>query len=160
MPFGKHRWLSWRLICLNIKSTSPLQPPNVIWRNFIGSKNTTSSSKFVFLGRSENRDGHPGLWLAETFSASSFKPLNGIWKNLTGNKILTASTKSVYNFGVDRKKIWWQRLLIGCDIFDASSVTTERKMTKLDMKQVDDILYQVCVFQTDQKTNMGALASD
>ena len=30
-------------------------------------------TKFVFLGQKENKDGHPGLWLAETFSTS---PLN------------------------------------------------------------------------------------
>ena len=31
-----------------------------------------------FLGRSEKQDGHPGLWLAETFSTSSLKLLYGI----------------------------------------------------------------------------------
>ena len=49
-----------------------------------------------FEGQSENNDGHPGFWLAETFSASSFKPLIGIWQNLTGNKNLTSSTKSIF----------------------------------------------------------------
>ena len=40
-----------------------------------------------FSGRSEKQDGRPGLWLAETFSASSLKLLNGIQRNLTGIKI-------------------------------------------------------------------------
>ena len=31
-----------------------------------------------FSGRSEKQDGHPGLWLAETFLTSPLKPLNGI----------------------------------------------------------------------------------
>ena len=61
-------------------------------------------TKFVFLGRSEKQDGHPGLWLAETFSTSPPKPLNGIhvqW-NLTGGKISTSSTKFVF-FGPNGK---------------------------------------------------------
>ena len=31
-----------------------------------------------FSGRSEQQDGHPGLWLAETFWTSPPKPLNGV----------------------------------------------------------------------------------
>ena len=49
-----------------------------------------------FSGRSEKQDGHPGLWLAETFSTSPLKPLNGIQRNLTGRKIYTPSTKFVF----------------------------------------------------------------
>ena len=45
--------------------------------------------------RSENQDGCPGLWLAETFF-TSLKPLNGIQWNLTGSKISTSSTCSLY----------------------------------------------------------------
>ena len=40
-----------------------------------------------FSGQSEKQDGHPGLWLAETFSTSPLKPLNRIQRNLTGSKI-------------------------------------------------------------------------
>ena len=48
-------------------STSP-QPLNGFWRNLTGNKSSTSSTKFVFFScRSEIQDGHPGLWLAETF---------------------------------------------------------------------------------------------
>ena len=36
----------------------------------------------VFFCRSEKQDGHPGLWLAETFSTSPLKSLNGIQRNL------------------------------------------------------------------------------
>ena len=39
------------------------------------------------------KDGHPGLWLTETFSTSPLKPLNVIQRNLTGSKISTFSTK-------------------------------------------------------------------
>ena len=41
-----------------------------------------------FSGRSKKQDGHPGLWLAETFSTSPLKRLNGIQRNLTGNKMV------------------------------------------------------------------------
>ena len=46
------------------------------------------------------------------------------------------------------------------DIFDFSSETTERNLTKLDRKQYLNVLSQVCVFRVDQKIKMAALASD
>ena len=49
-----------------------------------------------FGGRSEKQDGHPLLWLAETFSTFPLKPLNGIQRNLSGSKISTSSTKFVF----------------------------------------------------------------
>ena len=55
-----------------------------------------------FSGRSEKQDGHPGLWLAETFLTSPLKPLNGIQQNFIGSKISTSSTKFVF-FGPIRK---------------------------------------------------------
>ena len=45
-------------------------------------------------------------------------------------------------------------------IFDFSSETAERNSTKLDRKQDLNVLYQVCVFRTDRKNKMAALASD
>ena len=56
----------------------------VIRRNLTGSKISTSSTKFVFIGPIGKTRWPPGLWLAETFSTS---PLNGIQQNLIGNKI-------------------------------------------------------------------------
>ena len=52
-----------------------------------------------FSGWSENQDGHPGLWLAETFSTFPQKPLNRIQRILTGSKISMSSTKFVF-FGL------------------------------------------------------------
>ena len=57
-----------------------------------------------FLGRSEKKDGHPGLWLDETFSTSPLKPLNGIQWNLTGSKISTSSTKFVFLGPISKQK--------------------------------------------------------
>ena len=50
--------------------------------------------------------------------------------------------------------------LIGWDIFDFSSETTERNSMKLDRKQDLNVLYQVCVFRADRKNKVAALASD
>ena len=111
-----------------------------------------------FSGRSEKQDGRPGLWLAETFSTSPLKPLNGIQQNLTGSKISTSSTKFVF-FGPIGKTRWPPWPLIGWDIFDFSSETTEQNSTKLDRKQDLNVLYQVCVFRADRKNKMAALAS-
>ena len=41
-------------------STSPLKPLNGIQRNLTGSKISMSSTKFVFFGPIEKKDGHPG----------------------------------------------------------------------------------------------------
>ena len=48
-PIGKTRWPPWPLIGWDISTTS-LKPLNGIQRNFTGSKISTSSTKFVFLG--------------------------------------------------------------------------------------------------------------
>ena len=58
-----------------------------------------------FSGRSEKQDGHPGLWLAETFSTSPLKRLNRIQWNLTVSKISTSSTEFVF-FGPIGKTRW------------------------------------------------------
>ena len=112
-----------------------------------------------FLGRSENQDGRPGLWLAETFSTSPLKPLNGIQRNLTGSKILMSSTKFVI-FGPIGKTRWPPWPLIGWDIFDFSSETAERNSTKLDRKQDLKVLYQFCVVRANRKTRWPPLPSD
>ena len=112
-----------------------------------------------FSGRSEEEDGRPGLWLAETFSTSPLKRLNGIQRNVTGSKISTPSTKFVF-FRPIGKTRWPPCPLIGWDIFDFSSETAERNSMKLDRKQDLKALYQVCVFRADWKDKMAALASD
>ena len=112
-----------------------------------------------FSGQSEKQDGHPSLWLTETFWTSSLKPLNGIPRNLTGSKISMSFTKFVF-FGLIGKTRWPPRPLIGWDIFDFFFETTERNSTKLYRKQDLNILDQVCVFQVDRKNKMAAPASD
>ena len=133
------------------------------WTEFIETWQEARSQRplpsLCFSGRSEKQDGRPGLWLAETFSTSPLKPLNGIQGNLTGSKISMSSTKFVF-FGLIGKTRWPPWPLIGWDIFDLSSETTEQNSTKLDRKQDLNVLYQVCVFQADPKNKMAAMASD
>ena len=112
-----------------------------------------------FSGQSENQDGRPGLWLAETFSTSPLKALNRIQRNLRWCNISTSSTKFVF-FRPIRKTRLPPWPLIGWGIFDFSSEIAERNSTKLDRKEDLNILYQVCVFRADRKNKMAALASD
>ena len=92
---------------------------------------------------SEKQNGRPGVWLAETFS-TSLKPLKGIRGNLSVSK---NSTSSVMLWGPIEKTIWSPPPLIGWDIFDIFSETTERNLRKLDRKREHNIIYQVCVFR-------------
>ena len=57
------------------------------------------------------------------------------------------------------KTRWPPWSLIGWDIFDFSSETTERPASKLDRKKYLNVLYQVCVFWADQKNKMAAPAN-
>ena len=135
----------------------------LLWNRWTELKETWQEARsqrplpsLCFSGRSEKQDGHPGLWLAETFSTSPLKPLNRIQRNFTGSKISTPSTKFVF-FGPIGKTRWPPWPLIGWDILDFSSETDERNSTKLDRKQDLNVLYQVCVFRADRKNKMAAL---
>ena len=132
----------------------------LLWNRWTEFKETWQDARsqrllpsLCFSGRSEKQNGRPGLWLAETFSTSPLKPLNGIHRNLIGSKISTPSTKFMF-FGPIGKTRWPPWPLIGWDIFDFSSQTTERYPTKLDRKQVLNVFYQVCVFRADRKNSM------
>ena len=113
----------------------------------------------VFFGPIGKQDGRSGLWLAETFSTSPLKPQNGIQRNLIGSKISRSYIKFMF-FGPIGKTRWPPRPLIGWYIFDFSSETDERNLTKLNRKQDIKVPYQVCVFMADRKNKMAALASD
>ena len=117
---------------------------NKTWQESI-SKHPLPS--LCFSGRSEKKDGRPGLWLTETFSTSPLKLLNGIQWNLIGSKISKPSTKLFFRPIGKTKWLPWP--LIGWDIFDFSSETTERNSAKLDRKQALNAFYHVCVFQAN-----------
>ena len=113
--------------------TSPLKPLTEFNKTWQEARSQRPVPGLCFLGRSEKQDGRPGLWLAETFLTSPLKPLNGIQQNLTGSKISTSCTRFVF-FGPIGKTRWPLWPLIGWDIFDFSSETTEPNSTKLDRK--------------------------
>ena len=129
-------------------STFPLKLLNRIERKLVRKQDLNILYQVcVFPGWSEKQDGHPGLWLAETF-LTSLKPLNGIQQNLTGSKIITSPTKFVF-FGPIGKTRWPPWPLIGWNNFNSSSETAKRNSTKLDRKQDLIVLYQFCVFWAD-----------
>ena len=70
-----------------------------------------------------------------------------------------SSTEYVY-FGPIGIPRWPPRPLIGLDIFNFSTETTEENSRKLDRKQDLDVLYQVWIFWADWETKMAALASN
>ena len=99
----------------------PLKTLNRIQRNFTGIKITTSCTECVFFGlsgiqwnlrrqdlslflpslsfsgRLEKLDGHPYLWLAETFWNFPLKTMNRIQRNFTEIKITASSTKYIFS---------------------------------------------------------------
>ena len=149
-PIWKTRWPPWPLIGWDIFDFS----------SETAERNSTKLDRkqdlnvlfqvCMFRANRKKQDGHPGLWLAETFSTSPLKPLNGIQRNLTGSKISTSSTKFVF-FGPIGKTRWPPWPLIGWDIFDLSSEAAEWNSTELDRKQTLNVLYQVCLFRADRK---------
>ena len=70
------------------------------------------------------------------------------------------STTFVFFRPMGKKTTWPPWPLIGWDIFDFSSETAERNLTKLDRKQDLNALYQVWIFQVDWKNKMAAPAYD
>ena len=64
-----------------------------------------SLPSLCFSGRSENQDGRPSLWLAETFLTSSLKQLYRIQRNFTVCKIATSSTTFVLSGRSEKTKM-------------------------------------------------------
>ena len=145
-------WLiPFRLLCRNLWTEF-----NETWQE---ARSQRPLPSLCFSGRSEKQNGHPGLWLAETFWTSPLKLLKGIQRNLIGSKISTPSTKFVFFRWIGKTK-WPPWPMICWDIFNFSSETAEQNSTKLDRKQDLSILHQACVFQADQKNKIAALSSD
>ena len=128
-----------------------------IWRNMVrlakyGSllyvEYSTSSLNFV-LGRSENKDCHPGR------DISTYMQLHIIiWRNLTWSKYSTSSTiygRLYFSDPMEYNHGFW---------LAKTSETAEWRLTKLDMQQVLNVLYEGCASSADRKTKMTALASD
>ena len=129
---------------------------NEIWQE---ARSQRLLASLCFLGRSEEQDGRPGLWMAETFFTSPLKLLNRIQRNLSGSKISMSSTKFVFFRPIGKKK-WPPWPLIGLDVFDFSSETAEWNSMRVERKQDLYVPYKVCVFRAKRKNKMAALASN
>ena len=152
-PWPRHFIYIWK----HLQSTIALHVTDLIF----GMSRDLSQhplQSLYFSGRSENQNGRPGLWLAETFS-TSLKLLNGIQRYLTGSKISTSSTNFVF-FGPIGKTRWLPWPVIDWDIFHIFSETAERNSTKLDRKQDLNVLHHVFVFRADRKNKLAVLTSD
>ena len=94
-------------------------------------------------GRLKNKDGRHLLWLADTF----WLPCNLTKLDGSGEALAIITHRPLYaklcSFGPIRKQRWLSWLLIGGDIIDFSA-TNKRNLTKLDGKQVLNVLYSFC----------------
>ena len=79
---------------------------------------------------------------------------NETWQEARSQR---SSTKSVFFVPIGKTR-WSTWRLICWDIFDFSSETAGWNSMKPDREQDLKVLYQVCVFQADQKTKIAALA--
>ena len=124
-----------------------LKPLNGIQRNLSG-------SRCDFLADRKTRMTALAYDLADTFSTSSLQQLNRIQRNLRGSKIGMSATKFVFfePIGKPTRPPW---PLIGWEIFDFFSETSERNLTKLDRNQYLNVLDPVCVFRADRNTDMA-----
>ena len=126
-------------------STSPLKPLNGIQQNLIGSKISTSSTKFVFfrpIGKTRWPPWPLIGWGIFDFSTETAEQNSTKLDKKQDLNVLY----HVCVFGPIWKTRWPPWPLIGWDIFDFSSETAERNSMKLDRKQDLNVLYQFCVF--------------
>ena len=155
-PIRKTRWPPWPLIDWDIFDFSSEHNSTKLER-----KQDLNVLYHVCIFQADRKKKMAALasdWLRH-FRLLFLKPLNRIQWNLTVSKISMSSTKFVF-FGPIGKTRWPLWPLIGWDIFDFSSETTERNSTKLHRKQDLNVLYQVCIFRAVRKNKMASLASD
>ena len=106
-----------------------------------------------FSGRSYNKDDCPGFWLAETFSTSMQPLLNVIWRNLTGSK--SSAPSIIFFLGGGVKKYGCSGLWFA-EKFSTSLQPAKQNLTKLDRKQVLNILYHFVRFiNKDDRPSWG-----
>ena len=167
-------------------STSFLKPLNEVCQNFKEDKNSTSSTKFVFIGPI-GKNKMVSVWLkhlrlllwncwtefVETWQEARTQCLlpslcfsrktekqdcrPGLWLAETFSTIpLILTSFTKFIFYGPMEKQPWS--LIVRDILDFLSRITEWNLIKLNRKQELNILYQVFVFRADWKTKMAGLA--
>ena len=93
-PIRKPRWPPWLLIgweIFNFSSETAERNSTKLGRK----QGLNILYQVCFSSRSENGDGRPSFWLADTFWTFPLKLLNRNRQNLTESKITTSSTKCV-----------------------------------------------------------------
>ena len=158
-PIGKTRWPPWPLIGWDISDFSSETAEQNSTK--LDRKQDLNALYQVCVFRADRKNKMAALasdWLRHfrLLLWNCWTEFNETWP---GSKISTPSTKFVF-FGPIGKTRWPPWPLIGWDISDFSSETTERNSLKLDRKQDLNVLYQVCVFRADRKNKMAAPASD
>ena len=80
--------------------------------------------------------------------------LNNTWQEARSQRLLLCVLQGQLGEKLSPKP------LIGWEIFELSSTSDKRNLTKLDRKQDPNFLYHVCDVTADQKTKIAALTSD
>ena len=115
-----------------------------------------SSNKYVYLswffflvGQSIDKDGCPGLWLAETFSATTERDGTKLdWEAITQRTLISLCFSSQFIYKDGHPDLWL------AETFPASL----QPLITFDETSLN-VLYQVCVFRIDPITEMAALVS-
>ena len=105
-------------------------------------RNLSSSTNFVFLGRSENQDGSPDFWLADIFDFSS-DTVERI-SNETSQEARIPRPLPSCVFRADWKTRMATLASACWDILEISSTTAEWNSTKLGRKRDPNPLPSLC----------------
>ena len=134
---------------------------NIIQRNFTKKQDLNCHlPSMCFSDRPENQDSRPGLWLAEPFLTSILQLLKGIQRNLPKSNILTSSPNCVFFSGPSEDQNGHPGLWLAEPFSTFFLQPMNRIQRNFTNKQELNVLYQECVFRTNRKTKMAALASD
>ena len=82
----KTRWLPWPIIGWDIIFHLFSETAEQNSRKLVRKQDLNVLYQVCVFGPIGKQDGHPGLWLVETFSTSPLKLLNRIQENLSGSK--------------------------------------------------------------------------
>ena len=108
----------------------------------------------------KKQDGHPGLWLVETFSTSPLKLLNGIQRNLTASNFLNARPLPSLCFsGRFEKQDGHPSLWLAETFWTSCLKLLNRIWQNLTENKILTSSTKVCVFLADQNTKMTVPAS-
>ena len=118
-----------------------------------------------FSGQSENKDGRPGLWLAETFLTDSpLQSLNRFYKTLTRGKFSKCPLPNFFRADWNTKMAVPSLLidrhfqLLLCNCSTEFHETWQETSTKNVLNECP--LSSFCFFRANQRIKIAALASD